>query len=87
MDELLERLADMVADRVLAKLGAEKDLYTVNDLSERYALSKDAIRKKVRAGEFGETVNCGEKSYLIPKEGVRKYDFDHMGKLGRYKRI
>ena len=51
LDALLDALADKVACRVTPQ---RKELYTVQDLCERYGVSDDTISRWMRAGEFGE---------------------------------
>ena len=81
MEELLDKLADLVAEKLAEKLGAptHRELWTVEELCERYGLSPDAIRRRIRAGEFGETVNVGGRSHRVTAAGVRHYDETHMG--------
>ena len=49
LDALLDALADKVACRVTPQ---RKELYTVQDLCERYGVSDDTISRWMRAGEF-----------------------------------
>ena len=84
-DPLLDALIDSIAQRAFEKLVASaentdrnKDFYTVDDLAERFSLSKDAVRERVRAGEFGDVLRLGDRCYRVPAEGVQKYEREHM---------
>ncbi|MBQ7859219.1 MAG: helix-turn-helix domain-containing protein [Faecalibacterium sp.] len=74
-DDFLNALADLVAEKVIAKLDArpQQELYTIAELAERYGVSKDTIDRRVRDGRFGEIVRIGSKR-RITADGVRHYD-------------
>lgn len=59
MDEMVDRLLDILADKLTERLSAgHKELYTAKELAERYGVSCATIRSKMAAGEFakGKTV-------------------------------
>jgi transposase-like protein len=64
LDALMEELAARVAGKIAPQ---RKELYTVQDLCERYGVSDDTITRWMRAGEFGETVNPTPRIHLAEK--------------------
>ena len=50
-----------------------------NTLGTDYGMSKASIARRVRAGEFGETINAGPRTHLVTAAGVAKFDADHTG--------
>lgn len=82
LQPVLDALLDALADRVAGKLGRQtsrKELYTVQDLCERYSVSDDTITRWMRAGEFGETVNPTPRIHLATLAGVQDFDDRHTG--------
>ena len=78
----LDRIADVVAERImqaLVLLQEHKELYTVEDLVERYGLKSATIKAKILAGEFGDTVNLGAKTRLVTRAGLLAYEAAHTG--------
>lgn len=78
----LDQIAAVVAERVmevLTLLQEHKELYTVEDLVERYGLKPSTIRAKILNGEFGDTVNLGAKSRLVTRAGLLAYEAAHTG--------
>lgn len=78
----VDRIADVVAERImqaLALLQEHKELYTVEDLVERYGLKSATIKAKILAGEFGDTVNLGAKTRLVTRAGLLAYEAAHTG--------
>lgn len=74
MDEMVDRLLDILADKLTERLSAgHKELYTAKELAERYGVSCATIRSKMAAGEFGELVSVGERTRLVPWAGVQAY--------------
>lgn len=68
MDEMVDRLLDILADKLTERLSAgHKELYTAKELAERYGVSCATIRSKMAAGEFGELVSVGERTRLVQK--------------------
>lgn len=53
----LNALADLIADKLMKRLDAfapqQQDVYTIQQLAERYHVSEDSIRRRINAGEFG----------------------------------
>lgn len=76
LDALLEELAARVAGRIAPQ---RKELYTVQDLCERYGVSDDTITRWMRAGEFGETVNPTPRLHLVTLAGIEAFDARHTG--------
>lgn len=75
MDEMVDRLLDILADKLTERLSAgHKELYTAKELAERYGVSCATIRSKMAAGEFGELVSVGERTRLVPWAGVQAYE-------------
>ena len=73
MDEMVDRLLDILADKLTERLSAgHKELYTAKELAERYGVSCATIRSKMAAGEFGELVSVGERTRLVPWAGAQK---------------
>ena len=74
LDSILDALADALVEKIAARLppGGQQQTYTVAQLAERYGMSKSSISRRVRAGEFGETINAGTRTHLVTAEGVRK---------------
>ena len=80
MDEMVEKLLDILADKLTERLSAgHKDMYSAKELAERYGVSCATIRSKMAAGEFGELVSVGERTRLVPWTGVRAYEQAHTG--------
>lgn len=81
IDTILDALADALVEKIAARLppGGQQQTYTVAQLSERYGMSKASIARRVRAGEFGETINAGPRTHLVTAAGVAKFDADHTG--------
>ena len=72
MDEMVDRLLDILADKLTERLSAgHKELYTAKELAERYGVSCATIRSKMAAGEFGELVSVGENFNPRPPRGGR----------------
>lgn len=79
MDDTLNMLLDALADKLMERLqNPHKDLYTARELAERYGVSAATIRNKMAAGEFGELVNMGERTRLVPWAGVKAYEAMHL---------
>lgn len=75
MDEMVDRLLDILADKLTERLSAgHKELYTAKELAERYGVSCATIRSKMATGEFGELVSVGERTRLVPWAGVQAYE-------------
>lgn len=50
MDEMVDRLLDILADKLTERLSAgHKELYTAKELAERYGVSCATIRNKMAA--------------------------------------
>ena len=81
IDTILDALADALVEKIAARLppGGQQQTYTVAQLAERYGMSKASIARRVRAGEFGETINAGPRTHLVTAAGVAKFDADHTG--------
>ena len=81
LDIILDALADVLVEKIAARLppGGQQQTYTVAQLAERYGMSKASIARRVRAGEFGETINAGPRTHLVTAAGVAKFDADHTG--------
>lgn len=81
MSALLDGFAELVAAKLAERIGTQRAQihYTVPQLAERYGLSQDAIRKRIRAGEFGETINVGSKTHRVTAEGVAVFEAMHTG--------
>ena len=80
LDEILNKLLDSLADKVVQRLQSpHKDLYTAKDLADRYGISPAAVRRRMAAGEFGELVEVGDRTRLVPWKGVQLYEAAHTG--------
>ena len=81
LDIILDALADALVEKISARLppGNQQQTFTAAQLAERYGMSKASICRRIRAGEFGETINAGTRTHLVTAEGVRKFDAEHMG--------
>lgn len=81
IDTILDALADALVEKISARLppGGQQQTYTVAQLAERYGMSKASIARRVRAGEFGETINAGPRTHLVTAAGVAKFDAAHTG--------
>lgn len=77
---MLDTVLDALADRVCEKLARPtKELYTVQDLCERYSVSDDTIMRWIRAGDFGDTVNPTKRIHLVRWDAVQAFDEAHTG--------
>lgn len=81
LDAILDALADALVEKLAERLpaGGAKETYTVDQLAERYGMSRASIQYRIRAGEFGETINAGKRTHLVTAEGVRQYEAAHTG--------
>ena len=52
--------------------------YTVEQLSKMFNKSPDTMRRKVNAGEFGDTLNDG-KTHMVSEQGLQDYIKRHTG--------
>ena len=78
--EQMDQLAEALAEKIMKHLEQnQKELYTVQDLVDRYGLKPSTIRSKILAGEFGDTVNLGAKSRLVTRAGLLAYEAAHTG--------
>ena len=81
--DFLKLLATAVADELEARLpdmiGRTKELWTAEELAERYSLSPASVRRRIQAGEFGEVIRAGGRTKLVTLEGVRAYEAAHTG--------
>ena len=76
----MEWMAETLAEKIVKHLDQnQKELYTVQDLVDRYGLKPSTIRSKILAGEFGDTVNLGAKSRLVTRAGLLAYEAAHTG--------
>ena len=93
LDTVLDALVDALVERLVSRLpaeGAPKETYTPEELAARYGMSKSSINRRIRAGEFGETINTGPRTHLVTAAGLRQYEEAHTGpahdgKVGTYK--
>lgn len=79
MEELLDRIADAVAERVVQRLQGLKETYTVDDLIKRYGKSRSTINRLIAEGAFGETIQLGERSRVVTAEGLRYFEQTRLG--------
>ena len=81
LDLILDALADALVEKISARLppGNQQQTFTAAQLAERYGMSKASIARRVRAGEFGETINAGPRTHLVTAAGVAKFDAEHTG--------
>lgn len=81
LDAILDALADALVEKIAQRLppGGRQDTYTIDQLAERYGMSRASIARRVRAGEFGETINAGPRTHLVTAQGVAAYDAAHTG--------
>ena len=80
LEIMAERIAEKLADRLLA--ARPKELWTAEELAERYGMSKASIRRRIRAGEFGDVVMLGGRTRLVTLEGMRAFEAAHTGQAG-----
>lgn len=85
MEELLERIADVVAEKVVERLQGTKETYTVTDLAERYGKSRSTIHRLMAEGAFGKTIQVGERSRVVTAEGLRYFEQTSTGGRKREK--
>lgn len=92
IDTILDALADALVEKIAQRLppGGQQQTYTTAQLAERYGMSRASIARRVRAGEFGETINAGTRTHLVTAAGLRQYEEAHTGpahdgKVGTYK--
>ena len=89
LETILDALADALVEKIAARLppGGQQQTYTVAQLAERYGMSKASIARRLRAGEFGETINAGSRTHLVTAAGLRESHEGHTrpaqdGKVG-----
>lgn len=88
LDLILDALADALVEKISARLppGGQQQTFTAAQLAERYGMSKASISRRIRAGEFGETINAGTRTHLVTAAGVAKFEADHTGPASNSKR-
>lgn len=68
---------DAIASRVVELMARSemqaKDLYSPEDLAERYGLSRATILQRMREGAFGQLVGSGRKK-MVTAEGLKQYE-------------
>lgn len=79
LNAILDYLAEALCDRMAARMDASQQTYTAAQLAERYGTSTASIHRMIRAGEFGETLNVGERTKLVTAEGLREFERTHTG--------
>ena len=79
LNDFLNALADALCDRLAARMDTDQQTYTAAQLAERYGTSTASIHRMIRAGEFGETLNVGERTKLVTAEGLREFERTHTG--------
>lgn len=79
MEELLDKIADAVAEKVVQRMQEQKATYTVEDLIKRYGKSRSTINRLIAAGAFGETIRLGERSRVVTEEGLRQFEQANTG--------
>ena len=77
LNALLNYLAEEICDRMEERL--QNRNYTAAQLAERYGTSTASIHRMIRAGEFGETLNVGERTKLVTAKGLREFENTHTG--------
>lgn len=75
----LEQAIANIVQQAVDRLTAPDKLYHAEELAERYHRSPDTVRRWIRAGLFGETVNTGKRNRLVTEVGIRQFDADHTG--------
>lgn len=78
----LNQIANFMAEKIMETLvlwQEHKELYTVEDLADRYGLKPATIKAKIMKGEFGDTVNLGAKVRLVTRAGLLAYEAAHTG--------
>ena len=83
LSAFFDALADAGAEKVLLRMHVETETYTVKELAERYGCSACTIRRKIAAGEFGTPVKLGERTQVIPADGVRQFENAHAERTAR----
>lgn len=81
LNQLLEAFAALLADKLSEQIAAapQPRYYSPDDLAQRYGVTPDAIRKRIRAGEFGETINFGNRCRRVTQAGVDAFEAAHAG--------
>ena len=79
LNDFLNALADALCDRLAARMDTDQQTYTAAQLAERYGTSTASIHRMIRAGEFGETLNVGERTKLVTAKGLREFEHTHTG--------
>ena len=79
--DILDAVLDALAVKLAGKIqpAAPKDLYTVEDLAERYAVSESTVVRWMRDGEFGACVNPTPRMHLVTLAGIRDFEARHTG--------
>ena len=84
LEIMAERIAEKIAEKLADRLPAArlKELWTTEELAERYGMSKASIRRRIRAGEFGDVVTVGGRTRLVTLDGMRAFESAHTGQAG-----
>ena len=81
---IIDALADAVAARISDKMQQpQKTAYTVEEVAERYSVSKDSVRRWAANGDFGPLLHVSERVHLITAEGIRQFEASRTGPTRR----
>ena len=80
--EALINYIDCIAEespRLVQKEDAKPKYYDSKELAALLKMKPEAINRKMRAGEFGETVNTSSRRKLVTEDGLAYYIKSHKG--------
>lgn len=84
LDLIVNALADAVAARIRDRMQQpQKTAYTVEEVAERYSVSKDSVRRWAANGDFGPLLHVSERVHLITAEGIREFEASRTGPPGQ----
>lgn len=83
--EDIEAIASRVVELMAQSEPSLKELYSPEDLAQRYGLSRETILQRMREGVFGQLVGTGKKK-MVTAAGLERYESqEHRGQPAAHK--
>lgn len=72
----VQRIAAAIIDGL--RQHPQKQVYTPQEVAEKLGVSVQTVRRRIAAGEFGETLDDG-KMHRVTEAGLQQYIDNHTG--------
>ena len=87
-DLLVSKIADEVESRIKTNTARQlPKLWDAKEIADYLHIKPDAVRVRMRAGEFGSLVNVGDRKHLVTQEGLEEYIRKNTCAYTRYEHI